>query len=318
MRRVLIIASLVGLAMGAPSSASAENIVVESGQTLWEIARRTGCSVEQLQRANRLRSSMIYAGQKLTIPDCDAGTKKKAAGKKKVAASKGKGGGTFDDDGMPDPADYDLVPASGSKVSSQKGQSIGRPWDGSLVSPTRLDRGKGYHIRRPHRAYGTKHAVAHIERAIKAVRKRFPRVHTLAIGDLSQKRGGEISMHRSHQSGRDVDIGFYFKKQPKGYPDSFVGHDGGKLDLAATWALLYAFARTADSANGVQAIFLDWEVQEKLYEWAKDHGVPVDYLDKVFQYPERGGAGLVRHVDNHHDHFHIRFKCADGDSGCDN
>jgi murein endopeptidase len=157
-----------------------------------------------------------------------------------------------------------------------------------------------------------------VQRAIKAVRKRFPRVHTLAIGDFSAKKGGSISEHRSHQSGRDVDLGFYFKKKPKGYPDSFVGHDEATLDLAATWALLHAFARTADSANGVQAIFVDFEVQEKLYEWAKDHGVPVDHLDRVFQYPDEGGSGLVRHHPNHHDHFHIRFKCPEKDSGCEN
>ena len=40
-----------------------------------------------------------------------------------------------------------------------------------------------------------------------AVRARFPTVHTLAIGDLSVKQGGAITQHRSHQSGRDVDIG---------------------------------------------------------------------------------------------------------------
>ena len=307
-RREPLLICMLAACLLAPGSAGAENVVVESGDSLWAIARRHGCSVDALKQANDLSGSMIYAGQTLVVPKC---SKKKAASKKV---------GKKADDGMPDPADYGLVSGDGGgrKASTTKGQSKGSPWDGSLKNPVKLAAGKGYHIRRPHRAYGTTHAVTHVQRAVKAVRKRFPRVHTLAIGDLSAKKGGSISDHRSHQSGRDVDVGFYFKKKPKGYPDSFVGHDEATLDLAATWALLHAFARTADTANGVQAIFVDFDVQEKLYEWAKDHGVPVDHLDRVFQYPDEGGSGLVRHHPNHHDHFHIRFKCPEKDSGCEN
>ena len=43
-----------------------------------------------------------------------------------------------------------------------------------------------------------------------------------------------------------------------------------------------------------------------------------DHLDRVFQYPHEDGSGLVRHHPNHHDHFHIRFKCPEKDSGCEN
>lgn len=276
MRRGLLVLCFVALGSGR---AAAETFhVVESGQTLWKIARTHGCTVDAIKRANDLAGETIFEGQTLVVPtDC---------------------GG-------------DVEP------TTRRGQSIGSPWDGKLKAATKLPGGRGYHIRRPARAYGAAHVVATIQRAIKAVRKRFPRVHTLAIGDLSAKKGGSISEHRSHQSGRDVDVGFYFQKKPKKYPDEFVGHDEARLDLAATWALLYAFARTADDKNGVQAIFVDFDVQERLYEWAKDHGVPVRYLDRIFQYPDEGGSGLIRHVPNHHDHFHIRFKCPADDSGCE-
>jgi len=299
-RNPLLICALVALFVTPVGTVGAENVVVESGQTLWGIARTHGCSVEALQAANDLEGSTIFPGQSLVVPECVTDEKKPT---KKVTTR------------TVDPADYGLV--SGT-TRSTKGQSKGSPWDGKLKSAVQLPKGTGYHIRRPHRAYGTTHAITLVQRAIKAVRKRFPRVHTLAIGDFSARKGGSISEHRSHQSGRDVDLGFYFKKKPKGYPASFVGHDEAKLDLAATWALLHAFARTADQDSGVQAIFVDFEVQERLYEWAKDHGVPVDHLDRVFQYPDEGGSGLVRHVPNHHDHFHIRFKCPPKDSGCEN
>ena len=299
---------VVALAVGGLSStAHAENMhVVENGQTLYEIAKRSGCSVKELQDANDLRGSMIFAGQTLVVPDCTSGKAGKSKSKRKAKEITER---------AVNPRDYDLVPAG--KVSSKKGQSIGQPWNGSLENAVKLPPGKGYFIRHPSRVWGTSHAVAQIQRAIKAVRKRFPRVHQLAIGDISAKDGGQISDHHSHQTGRDVDIGFYFKKRPEGYPEEFVSFDDADLDLAATWALVYAFARTADQDNGVQVIFLGYRVQKKLYTWAKDHGVPESLLDKVFQYPEEGGTGIVRHEPNHENHIHVRFKCPTRDPHCE-
>ncbi len=307
---VLALCAAATLVAGAPARVQADSMhVVESGETLSKIGKRSGCTVKQLQRANDLSGTTIYEGQTLVVPDCkdDDGGGADSGGKKskKVAADYGLDG-----------ADGGKRGKANLKVAAKKGQSIGAPWSGSLQNAMRLPAGKGYYIRREHRAFGTTHAVKHIIKAIQAVRKRFPRVHKLAIGDLSEKRGGEVSLHRSHQSGRDVDIGFYFKKRPKGYPENFVGFEDAELDLPAMWALLHAFARTADSPNGVQAIYLDYALQKKIYNWAKDHDVPTKLLDSYFEYPD--GTGLVRHEDNHHDHFHIRFKCPEKDTKCTN
>ncbi len=312
MRTLLLTLALVAVPTGF--AAAGDEYQVVKGDSLYKIAKRYDCTVEQLERANDLGSETIFAGQTILIPDCDDD----AVGPKAKAKAKGKGKKKSKKairDGNPDPADYDLTPAP-KKVKAQKGQSIGKPWNGKLKNATKLDKGKGYFIRRPERAYGANYVVTHIEKAIKAVRKRFPRVHTVAIGDLSSKSGGDIGNHHSHESGRDVDIGFYFKKKPTGYPDSFIAHDAAKLDLAATWALVYAFARTADQANGVKVIFLDRGVQKRLYEWAKDHSVPETYLDQVFQYGS-DDAGLVRHEPYHDDHIHVRFKCPDKDTSCE-
>jgi len=305
--RFLLIAALLLLS----TPAAAESITVESGMTLTKIAKRHGCTVKQLQEANDLTGSMIYAGQKLVVPRCD-----RDKSSKKISSS----------DGDVDPADYDLVPEKKSKskkdkdkkAKKDKRESIGSPWDGNLKNGVKLPKGRGYFIRHPEKAYGTSYAVKQTVAAIKAVRKRFPRVHTLAIGDLSAETGGELAGHHSHQSGRDLDIGLYFKKKPEGYPDNFISHDSGKLDLAATWALVNAFARTADKKNGIKVIYLDYDLQGRLYEWAKEHSVPKSLLDKIFQYPTRGGEGLVRHEPYHDDHLHVRFKCSEKDSDCEN
>src|SRR5262245_29448538 len=122
---------------------------------------------------------------------------------------------------------------------------------------TPLPRGDGYRIRRPENAYGARHVIAHVEHSIAEVRALYPDVHTLAIGDLSAELGGKLDGHRSHRTGLDVDVGFYFHRVPVGYPEHFAAA-GDDLDLEATWALLTAFARTSELADGVEIMFLDY------------------------------------------------------------
>jgi murein endopeptidase len=190
-------------------------------------------------------------------------------------------------------------------------ESLGQPWNGKLVNGERMPRGEGYQLRRPQRAFGASHVVEHLQHAIAEVRALYPEVHTLAIGDLSQRGGGKIGDHHSHQSGLDVDVGFYFTRVPAGYPDTFVDASND-LDLQATWALLTSFTRSSDLDTGVQMIFLDYDVQARLYKFAKQRGTPDADLAAIFQYP-RGKdtlAGIVRHWPHHADHLHVRFKAA--------
>ena len=132
------------------------------------------------------------------------------------------------------------------------------------------------------------------------------------------ERGGQITEHHSHQSGRDVDIGLFYKKKPAGYPENFVSATADNLDCAATWKLVSAFAARADRDGGTQVMFLDFRVQGLLYKWAKAHGVSEERLERIFQFPHGRGAsdGLVRHEPNHDNHLHVRFKCSARDTSC--
>jgi murein endopeptidase len=298
-RRIIAIA-IVGLGVIPARDAFARRHTVQRGETLYAIARVYGCTIERIQKANRIDTELIRAGAKLTIPDCSRGKIDRRA---RVA-----------------PAEQPRRPSRRRRVAAFEaipGQSVGAPWDGRLRDGVRLRSGDGYHVRRPSRAWGASHVVGHVERAIATARDRYPDAKTLAIGDLSAQDGGPITDHRSHQSGRDVDLGFFFKRQPDGYPDSFAPATDD-LDLPATWALLQALVRTADEPSGVSAIFVDFNVQRRLFNWALDHDVPRGYLERIFQFPHGRGAdaGLVRHEPNHHDHFHVRFKCVPGDDGC--
>jgi hypothetical protein len=191
------------------------------------------------------------------------------------------------------------------------------PWRGRLRGGSRLRQGRGYLIRRPLRSWGTPETVQIVRDVLREVRREHRELHTLAIGDLSQKGGGWISEHRSHQSGRDIDLGFFYTRVPAGYPKSFAPATADNLDRAATWDLLAAFARTADQPGGVEAIYLDLGVQGLLYDYARTRGVDERTLDRLFQYPEGPGtSGLVRHQAHHDDHMHVRFRCPPGDAAC--
>lgn len=203
-------------------------------------------------------------------------------------------------------------------VTAPSGQSLGLPWRGRLQQPSRLQTGEGYVLRRQHRTWGTETTVAHVRDALAAFRQQVPSAHELAIGDLSAESGGPISDHRSHQSGRDIDVGLVFVDKPPGYPESFVVATESNLDAAATWALITAFAKTAKADGGVSLILLDFEVQGIVYDWALKQGVDETVLHRVFQYPhgKRAAKGLVRHAPNHADHLHVRFACGAADVGC--
>ena len=157
-----------------------------------------------------------------------------------------------------------------------------------------------------------------MKRAVSEVRKRHSKTHKLAVGDISAKRGGKISMHASHQSGRDIDLGFYFKARPKGYPQSFADATPRNLNFDATWTLLMSFVETQSKPGGVEQIFISYETQKLLYKKARKRKISKDKLAKVLQYPHGRGSrrALVRHEPGHNEHMHVRFSCPPKDSRC--
>jgi hypothetical protein len=197
-------------------------------------------------------------------------------------------------------------------------QSFGAPWNGYLRNPVRLRLGDGAFIRRPYRSFGTRTTVDFTKRAIEETLELHRKTHVLAVGDLSAQFGGPVSDHASHQSGRDVDLGLFYKRKPVGYPNVFIDGTEANLDTPAMWTLISKLASTANKNGGVWAIFLDYNVQGVIYRWAKRRGVSGAKLGRVFQYPHGRGAnrGIVRHYRNHAHHLHVRFKCAKAETSC--
>ncbi|HUH02045.1 MAG TPA: penicillin-insensitive murein endopeptidase [Kofleriaceae bacterium] len=320
-------------------TASGASHQVSQGQTLWVIARGHGCSVDALIRANGLkRGDIIRVGQRLRIPDCDGRARANdtaaisstlrhvvASGETLSAIAK-----QYDtsiaalrkrnriEGSMIRPGqELEVIPGKNGSGRPIIGQSRGVPHKGQLRDGVQLPPSGAYYRRRPARAWGTNYVVHHIKRATTLVASKY-KVHKLALGDISARTGGFIDQHRSHQSGRDVDLGLYFTKTPAGYPESFVVGNRKNLHLAANWLLISTLAATRNQDGGVSKIFLDYDVQGFIYEYAKKAGVPTRTLDAMFQYPHgrNSTAGFIRHEKGHADHYHVRFKCPTGDSGC--
>ena len=177
--------------------------------------------------------------------------------------------------------------------------SIGRPYHGRLADgipfPTQF---QGYYLRDQERAYATPEAIGTVLDAIDAVRAQYPDTCDLFIGDFSRPGGGGINMHRSHQNGRDADLGMYAKGNRA--LDTFVPMNEENLDVAKTWCFVDSLLRS----QHVQYLFLDRRIQRLLHEYALSRGVDPNYLESLFG---NNRNATVQHVRGHYDHMHVRF-----------
>ena len=308
---------------------------MQPGETLAGIAKRHRIPVAEIMRRNKLRSTTILVGRDLDVGDVPAPVVRRSTSPT-VAPTKARTLPSIADDVAPDlpaPPDVEIEPladdeaeeavgsvtlGSARGTKGARGQSLGKTNHGKLVGGVQLPKDGAYYRRHPKRAFGATHVVELTRAAIAEVRRKHPRVHKLAIGDISDPDGGRLSGHRSHQSGRDVDIGLYFTRTPKNYPERFVGADEAPLHIAATWTLVDAFYRQSKRAGGPVAIFLDYDLQKRLADYGRKHGVDKRVLREMFQYPggRRSRTGFVRHEPGHDDHLHVRFGCAPRDRGC--
>lgn len=226
-----------------------------------------------------------------------------------------------DANGLPDHIIYEgqqLQIIKAAKKIYPNSKSIGFPYDGRIENAAWLEPHQGYFRRAPNFAWGMDNVIRHLKRIVTAVRKKYPKIHALAVGDISTKHGGFLNGHISHQSGRDIDLGFYFKHRPSGYPKEFSSGDNDNLHLHATWLVLHYLAILFQRTQEIEMIYIDYVLQEKIYHWAWDQGVKKDTLRWMFQYPRpiEQRKGLIRHEPNHMNHMHVRFACKPNNHRC--
>jgi murein endopeptidase len=176
--------------------------------------------------------------------------------------------------------------------------SIGTPDAGLLLNPVPFAPGPLWTVRNPSESWGTDETIAFIVTAIETVEARYPGSPRLVIGDLSNPRGGRLNRHKSHQAGRDADIGFYFER---GEMDSFEVPRKKDLDLPRTWALVRALVTETD----VERIFVDRSLIALFYQYALDEGEDRSWLGDIFG--RTSEKGIIQHERGHKNHLHVRF-----------
>ena len=90
------------------------------------------------------------------------------------------------------------------------------------------------------RTWATRATVTALAGALGEWRERFPEAQPVLLGEFSRRAGGRVRPHKSHCSGRDVDVG-YVLRGDEADEERFQAAGPHNLDVARTWTLLSAF-----------------------------------------------------------------------------
>lgn len=296
--------------------------VVASGDTISAIAARYGVSIQDLESWNRnLNPDRIQIGQKINIRGGRAVREisytvvqgdivgRIAERHNVTVAELNEWNPKLDPDRI----------RIGQKLRifqegpTEHSESHGSAHNGRLVNGEQLPSHGAYTIRSSRRAWGTNQSITYLMEGYDHMRKRYTNLPRISIRDLSKEGGGPLKPHLSHQTGRDADIGYYHTKCGRRDCEYRVIR-ASELNAEYQWEL---FRYWIDN-NQAEYIFMDYTLQETLYNYAKEKGVSASRLSEIFQYP-RGRhtrRGIIRHEPGHQNHFHVRFRCGAGDRHC--
>lgn len=181
-------------------------------------------------------------------------------------------------------------------VASLGSVSVGFVHSGRMVNSVRFPDSPDWTVVSPEKAWTTTETINYLTQVIHELRTHYPNAPLLRVNQISTKDGGYIRPHKSHQNGRDVDLGFYY---PGGNMVSVRAREK-YIDLTMNWALIKALVTLTD----VQLILVDRRVQKVLYDYALKNGEDKAWLDSLFH---SGENSLIKHARGHRDHFHVRF-----------
>ena len=191
--------------------------------------------------------------------------------------------GRIEDEAPDDAADDDAPVAYGARKGA-RGQSVGKPNHGRLEGGVQLPKDGAYHRRHPQRSFGATHVVELTRRRIAEVRRKHPRVHssrsatsripTAAVSPAIARTSPAAGRHRA-----------LLQARTKSYPQRFVGADEAPLHIAATWTLVDAFYHESKIKGGPIAIFLDYDLQRRLADYGRKHGVDKRVCERCSSFP---------------------------------
>jgi penicillin-insensitive murein DD-endopeptidase len=196
--------------------------------------------------------------------------------------------------------------------------SVGLPHSGFLTGARELPaEGRGYQWKSAaDHHWGLPRLVDLIEEATHHVDEARPGSKPLVVGELSARGGGALMpKHRSHRSGRDVDLllymttvegvpvtnGAFVKIGPDGLGVSETGRFV-RFDVDREWLLVRSIV-ASDKAH-VQWIFVSRVLEALMVERAMALGEPAELIQKAQTVMQQPGDSLP-----HDDHLHVRIAC---------
>lgn len=193
--------------------------------------------------------------------------------------------------------------------------SRGRSNKGRMYHARPMPEGAGFFLRDHHpNSWGSDTTVRALVTVFANYARTYPDAPAINVGDLSKKNGGRLKPHKSHQSGRDVDLGFVHTAAVAQHAKQrFTRASRSNLDVEKTWFIVEQLART----RSVEVIYVDNTVQKMLYQYAAPKLTP-EQREYFFSIPRHANSSsaLMRHWPGHKNHFHVRFKCPEGQTGC--
>ncbi len=192
-------------------------------------------------------------------------------------------------------------------------RSLGAPNRGKLEGGVPLPEGDSWRLRqRRVRVYGNKVMVESLMQAFEAYGAAFTDAPEVRLGDLSDRNGGRLSPHKSHRTGRDVDIGYVLLPGSRG-ERYWQRADEESFDAEKNWFLVKALIETGN----VQQIFMSVRLQKLIMPLA-ERELSDDQMARYFRRanPDPRSPSVIKHWKGHLDHMHVRFRCAEGNARC--
>jgi LysM repeat protein len=286
-----------------PTQRERQSYSVRPGDSWSKLAKRFGVEQQRLRTQWNPRVEALKPGEKLTVWR-EAATPSVTGDAPQLLAMRESTGETPLRSVQKSSPHLPIIEIPSSGIST------GTANRGRLVGGVQLPRNDAlYSIRNPANSWGSSLMIRELQRGVRDFRERTGFDRELVMNDLSRERGGRFRPHRSHTSGRDVDIRLPIRL---GVAKGTIPRLGSQVDWDATWALIQAFA----DGEQLQYVFLSRSRQQALLEAAKRAGATEAELVRFIQYPRHSRTAVVRHAHGHTEHIHVRFKCAANETSC--
>lgn len=208
-------------------------------------------------------------------------------------------------------------PSSPSVVATPAPRAIERDELAFARRAVKLPSSDDYDLRCPSNSYAAPFTADNLRLALSRLRTGYP--GQLVVGDISRKYGGHFGRHRSHDTGRDVDIwlpiiGGLYRTSPTcaSCGTNWCRPEPEEVDWRTTWSLIEALAET----GAVERVLLDRSLHPRLRDAGVAAGAGERAVERTFQ-ARPGAPAFVLHSSGHTRHIHVRFACGPNTPDCE-